>query len=194
MSSAVATRRTPRASAMSSTSKVVISVAQLPGAWLQHVRLEHVEDTRRPVFGLELDVRADEMRHVGRMRLSDETRVHARPLEAGLLEERGQLVFIGIDESVDHDEIVDVRGRLASLDRIGFRSRCVLGRKESPLDREGCDVVSTVARDERYRRHRHEGRGLRKRTATDARRSGSSLQAREPFGDATQFRARFRLR
>ena len=67
------------------------------------------------------------------MRLSVEPCVHARALEARVLEERRHLARVGIDRAIGErrDEGVEVRCRLARLDGIGLRTGRICGIDES---------------------------------------------------------------
>ena len=78
------------------------------------------------------------------MRLAVESCVQARALEARVLEQRRHLVRVGIDRRIAErrDEGVEVRRRLALLDRIGLRAGRILRRDESLRDRDGCAALS----------------------------------------------------
>jgi hypothetical protein len=60
-------------------------------ARLSRVRFEPVECAFRPIFGLELDERTNDVRRGLCMRRSEEAGVHTRSLEPGLLEDRGEM-------------------------------------------------------------------------------------------------------
>src|SRR6185369_1643717 len=119
------------------------------GAWLHRIRFKPAECARRPVFRLELDERTEDMRPVWIMRLSEEACVHTRPLEAGLLEDRGHLLFVWIDQgwAEDRDELVEVHRCLTRLNGIRLGSRCIRGREESLRERGWSRLIATAARD-----------------------------------------------
>ena len=90
------------------------------------------------------------------MRLSEETSVLTRPLEASLLKDLGHLFGVGIDRALTEcrDELVEVHGRLPRLDGIGLRAGCILGRDESLRERDGRGrlvITTAAASDERDR-------------------------------------------
>ena len=91
------------------------------------------------------------------MRLSEESCVHARALKARVLEERRQLIRVGIDRAIAecHDELIEVDGRLPCLHGIRLRTGCICCIDESLRDRErwGRLIVASAARDERDRGH-----------------------------------------
>jgi hypothetical protein len=114
------------------------------------------------------------MKPGGRMRLSEETCVYTRPLEAGLLKDLGHLFFVGIDRRLlaeYRDELVEVHGRLPLLNGIRLRAGCIFGRDESLRERDGCGIT-TAARDERDRRQSHR-EGMAKRKVIDPTTCGS---------------------
>ena len=91
------------------------------------------------------------------MRLSVETCVHTRPLEASLLKDRGLLFCVGIDREFAecHDELVQVRSCLTRLNGIRLGSGRIPGREKSLRGRDGRGrliIITTAARDERNRR------------------------------------------
>ena len=94
------------------------------------------------------------------MRLSEESRVDARTLEAGLVKDHVRLFYVKIDREVAEcqDEVVEVHRCLTLLDRIGLRPRCILSRDEALRDREWCGrlIITSAASDERHRRHSYE--------------------------------------
>lgn len=119
-------------------------VADLHGtalrAWLHRIRFKQVEHTPRSVFRLKLDDRSEDMRSGALMRLSEEARIHSRPREAGLLQDRGRLFLVEIDEQVWGDgrhESVEVYGRYTRLNWVRLGSRCIRVGEETLLERDG---------------------------------------------------------
>src|SRR5687767_13194069 len=88
------------------------------------------------------------MRGLGLMCLSVEPHIQTRPYEPSLLEDGRDLFVVRIDQGIaeGRDELVEVRGSLTRLDRIGFGPRCIRGREEPLLDRDG--IITTTAGDE----------------------------------------------
>ena len=131
------------------------------GTGLHDVSFEPVEGARRPFFGLKLNDRAGDVRRGLGVHLPEEPSLRDRPLEAGLLEDPGQLFGVRIDREVAQclDELVEVDRRLARLDRIGFRPGRILLR-ENPLRERGwigcLRVILTAAGDEGEERQRCE--------------------------------------
>ncbi len=147
MSSAVAIRRTPRASGMSATSKVLICVAQLMG----HGFFESVSSQSSALVAPSSDSSSMNelttwVRFSGRVYLAVETCVYASALEAGLLERpRSSLRRPDrIEASLsDRDDLVEVHGRLPRLVGIRLRAGRFFGRDESLRERDGGVAASS---------------------------------------------------
>src|SRR6185503_20518831 len=96
------------------------------------------------------------------MRLSVETSVNARPVEASLLEDGSHLFLVRIDREVAEcrDELAELDGRLPLLGGIGLRIGRIFGRQKPLRDREWCGrlLVIAAAGDERDDRYRYEDR------------------------------------
>jgi len=83
--------------------------------------------------------------------LPEEPSLRDRPLEAGLLEDPGQLFGVRIDREVAQclDELVEVDRRLARLDRIGFRPGRILLREDPLRERGGVGCLRVTHRRRR---------------------------------------------